>query len=180
MTHPFTFTAPTDKMPGSWHGAYLPVYARLFAPLKDTEDSILELGVDGAGSLLMYADYFHRSNPFGIDIQGKPSALEGNNRVTFIQGNGYSETSYQMFSKLAPFALIVDDGPHTIESQKWFCGRYPFLLSNDGLAIVEDVQDIDNFAQLAASLPPDFFGYGIDLRMHDGRYDNLLFVIQRR
>lgn len=180
MTSPFTFTAPTDKMPGAWHGAYLPVYARLFAALKDTEDSILELGVDGAGSLLMYADYFHRSRPFGMDIQRKPTALEENCRITFIRGDAYTGASYELFSKLGPFAWIAEDGPHTLSSQQQFCRTYPRLLSENGIACVEDVQNIDHFALLSEQLPAEFFGYGIDLRMHDGRYDNLLFVIQRR
>lgn len=180
MSHPFKFTAPTDKMPGAWHGAYLPVYAHLFSPLKDTTDSILELGVDGAGSLLMYAEYFHKSRPFGMDIQAKPSALNGNNRVTFIQGDGYTLSSVEMFSKLGPFAWIAEDGPHSLESQMMFCRHYSPLLSEEGVACVEDVQDVNHFQALSAVLPKEFFGYGIDLRMHDSRYDNLLFVIQRR
>lgn len=167
-------------MPGAWHGAYLKPYALLFAALKDTEDSIFEAGVDGAGSLLMYADYFHRSKPFGMDISPEPHALKGQQRIKFYQGDAYSPKGFETIRAHAPFALCVDDGPHTISSQITFCQRYPTLLSENGLAICEDVQHIGDFVELSRALPPDFFGFGIDLRMHDGRYDNLVFVITRR
>lgn len=186
MSHPFKFTAPTDKLPGAWHGAYLPVYEKLFyrpwgtTQLRDSDESILEIGVDGAGSLLMYAAYFRFAKAFGMDIQTKPNSLDSNDRVTFIQGDAYTMASVEMFSKLGPFAWIVDDGSHTLESQMMFCRHYAPLLSDEGVACVEDVQDANHFQALAAVLPKEFFGYGIDLRMHDGRYDNLLFVIQRR
>lgn len=179
MSHPFTFTEPTDKMPGGWHGAYLPVYEKLFAPLRDSSGSILEIGVDGAGSLLMYADYFKNAQAvIGMDISPCPEAITKRGGISFIQGNAYSESG---FLKADPsFTLVVDDGSHQVGHQRFFCSHYPNLLIPEGIAIVEDVQSVDHFKLLSDSLRPDFFGYGIDLRMHDNRYDNLLFVIQRR
>lgn len=167
-------------MPGGWHGAYLPVYAMLFAAIRDTENSVLEIGVDGGGSLLMYADHFERASIFGMDISPEPDALKGKQRITFFQRDAYADEAVKLCDKLGPFALIVDDGNHFIASQRVFCASYPRLLARDGIAIIEDVQSIDHFAQLATALSPEFFGFGIDLRMHDGRYDNLLFVIKRR
>jgi cephalosporin hydroxylase len=180
MSHPFKFTAPTDKMPGRRHGAYLSVYARLLAPLRDTEDSVAELGVDGAGSLLMYADYFYRSKPLGMDIRPEPRAIRAHPRIRFHQGDAYSPEGFETIREHAPFALIVDDGPHTIDSQKIFCARYPSLLSPQGLCIVEDIQKPAHFAELPKAVSDEFFSFGIDLRWHDDRCDNLLFVIQRR
>jgi hypothetical protein len=180
MSHPFYFTAPTDKMPGRSHGAYLSIYATLFAPLRDTEDSIAELGVDRAGSLLMYADYFRRSKLFGMDIRAAPREIEAHPRIRFHQADAYSTEGFQTLQANGPFALIVDDGPHTLVSHQFFCTHYPNLLALGGLCIVEDVQKNEHFAQLAGSVPQGFFTFGIDLRWHDHRYDNLLFVIQRR
>lgn len=179
MKHPFVFTSPTDKQPGGWHGAYLGVYATLFAPLKDTTDSIAELGVDGGGSLLMYADYFSQASAVvGMDIQPRPESL--GERITFYQANAYSQEGHNLlFSKCEnPFALIVDDGSHFLGHQQFFCKTYPHLLSQDGLAIVEDVPSIDHIAELAKAVPPGFYSFAIDLR-HYGRYDNILFVITR-
>lgn len=186
MNHPFTFTAPTDKMPGAWHGAYLPVYAKLFAPLKQSEGSVLECGVDGGGSLLMYATYFTNARKvIGMDISPCPEAIRlrkvepDGDRFQFVQGDAYSPQG-RLPSWLGPFVLMVDDGSHHLGHQIAFCEHYPRLLLPDGIAIVEDVQSVDCFKALSAALPPEFFGYGIDLRHHDNRYDNLLFVITRR
>lgn len=180
MTHPFIFTSPTDKMTGAWHGAYLKAYALIFAPLRDTKESVGEIGVDGGGSLLMYADYFHSATAVGMDISQEPEAIIGHPRIKFHQENAYGSKGYDAMKDHGPFALLVDDGPHTIESQKHFCAHYPHLLIPNGIAIVEDVQRIEHFKTLSDALSPEFFGFGIDLRMHDGRYDNLIFVIQRR
>lgn len=178
--NPFTFTSPTDKMPGAWHGSYCDAYNRLFRPLKETTGDILELGVDGGGSLLAYADYFKNADHLvGMDIQARPASLDGQDRILFYQGDAYSE--YQRLQcNESTFAVLVDDGPHTIGSQIFFVQKYvPFLLP-DGIAIIEDVQSPDYIAQLYANLPVGFIGYSVDLRLADNRYDSLLFVIERR
>lgn len=179
MNNTFVFTNPTDKMPGAWHGAFLPIYARLFEPIQSTRLAIAELGVDGAGSLLMYADYFKRAKPIGMDIQPKPHALIVNERVTYYQADAYSDDGFEKMKSHEPFALMVDDGPHTVSSQRIFCNRYSSLLSPDGICIVEDVQSIDHIAQLATAVPDGFYSFAIDLR-HHGRYDNILFCITRQ
>jgi hypothetical protein len=178
--HPFRFIECADKMPGRWHEAYLSVYARLFPPLRDTEDSIAEVGVGGGGSLLMYADYFHRAKAFGMDILPEPRVIGGHPRVHYHQSDAYSPEGIETMRAHAPFALIIDDGPHTLASQKTFCANYPGLLSPEGLCIIEDVQNPEHFAQLAAAVPSEFFTSGIDLRWHSRAHDNLLFIIQRR
>lgn len=181
MSHPFKFTAPTDKMPGSWHGAYLPIYEWLFGEIKDSHDTIAEVGCDGGGSILMYAYYFHQAwKVISCDISPRPASLDADKRIHHFQGDAYSSGIQAEMAKLAPYAWICDDGPHTLSSQETFCRDFPKLLSAQGIACVEDVQDICHFKTLAAVLSPEFFGFGIDLRMHDGRYDNLLFVIKRR
>ena len=58
MSHRFNQITPTDKF--GWHAALLPVYERIFAPFRDRDISLLEIGTDGGGGLRMYADYFPR------------------------------------------------------------------------------------------------------------------------
>lgn len=179
--NPFTFTSPTDKMPGGWHGSYCEAYGRLFSSLRDTTDAIAEIGVAGGGSLLAYADYFKNARAVGFDIGPKPDSLNGQDRITFYQQNAYSREGLDTATKHGPFALLVDDGPHSIESQLFFCTHYPRLLSLNGIAIVEDVQAGEHLARMAEVVPKEFFTMGIDLRWHDERrYDNLLMVIFRR
>lgn len=174
MSHGFKQITPTDHF--GWHAAYLPVYERLFAPFKPRGLSLLEIGTDGGGGLLMYADYFPHGTIYGVDIAPTPASLLGVARVGHFQRDAYTSEAVYAFAKMD---IIIDDGPHSIESQEYFAANYSKALVREGIAIVEDVQDIGHFSRLAKALPLGFIGYGIDLR-HDGdRYDNLLFVIER-
>lgn len=180
MNTPFVFKSPTDKMPGAWHGAYLGVYRILFERLRKIEGSILEIGTDGGGSLLMYDDYFSANKAhrpiIGCDISSRPDGL--NCSIFHHQMDAYSPPSVINLSAYAPYALMVDDGCHTIEAQRFFVANYPQMLAPEGLAIVEDVAKIEDVALLAEVVPPGFFSFAIDLR-HHGRFDNVLFCIQR-
>jgi len=159
------------------HAALLPVYEKLFAPLKGTTGSILEIGTNDGGGIRMYSDYFQHAKCFGMDILPTPPALPNDGRIFHYQRDAYTNESVELMRKLGgKFALIVDDGPHDLASQMWFIQHYPALLSQDGIAIVEDVQESFYITTLAKSIRGDFNSMCIDLR-YMGRYDDLLFVI---
>lgn len=174
MSHPFNQITPTDKF--GWHRALLPVYARLFAPLKDKGLPVLEIGTDGGGGLLMYADYFYKSLIVGMDVSPAPEVIKGRHRVTHYQLDAYSPAA-SAIEKLGPFGVMIDDGPHTIDSQRHFCQHYPKLLADEGIAICEDVQDPKQILLLEDATPDRFETMVIDVRHVNGRYDDLLFVI---
>lgn len=167
-------------MPGGWHAAYLRVYEDLMEPHRDTCFSIGEIGVDGGGSLVMWMNYFMDAEIIlGVDIFGRPESLNGCDRIDHLKADAYNHDAIEEISKRGEFEVLIDDGPHTLESQLFFAKHYPQLLIPSGIAIIEDVQDIAHFSDLAKATPPEWFGYGIDLRHHGDRYDNLLWVIQR-
>lgn len=179
----FTFTIPTDKMPGGWHNAYLSVYEMLFSHKRAHVFNVAEIGVDGGGSLVMWRNYFPMANVVGMDISPKPDALNGQERIEHRQIDSYTEDAVEMIKTgwdNLGWGLIVDDGPHHLSTQEYFCANYPKLLSPTGTAVVEDVQDISHFEHLQKALPPEFVGVGVDLRHVNGRYDDLLFVITRK
>jgi len=175
----FNFTVQTDKMAGGWHGSYTPFYERLFAGIKDHLGFVLEIGTDGGGSLLAYRNWFKYCTVIGMDINPAPEAVQGQQRVVHIQEDAYNTNSVKKL-KDYHFTAMIDDGPHTLESQLFFVEFYVPLLSEDGIAVVEDVQDIEHISKLAGKLPPGFMGYGVDLRWADDRYDSILFVAQRK
>jgi 23S rRNA U2552 (ribose-2'-O)-methylase RlmE/FtsJ len=175
----YVFSGPTDKQPGGWHQAYIPVYERLFAPHQDTEMDILEIGVDGGYSLIAHSGYFYNARVIGMDINPIPESIVGSKSVLHIQHDAYSQSALDMLAKLR-FAVMIDDGPHSIESQEYFVRNYPKLLTYDGIAVVEDVQDIAHIDRLHAALPEGFIGYPIDLRRINNRYDDILFVVTRK
>jgi len=187
MSHSFKQITPTDHF--GWHAAYLEVYERLFHALRweqtvegtqyPAEGNLLEIGTDGGGGLEMYADYFPNFKIYGIDINPTPGHLKENPRITHYVQDAYSTLPTNIFGN-TNFDIIIDDGPHTLDSLKLFCHLYPQLLTADGIAIIEDIQKPEYIQQLGACVPEGFIGYGIDLRHVNGRYDDILFVIQRK
>lgn len=161
----------TDKFSGH---SYLPFYDRMFAHLRQRSDSVLEVGVAAGGSLRMWGEWFEHSPIVGIDIW--PMIPIGA-RFRLICGDAYTAEMEQRLYEHAPYSVIIDDGPHTLASQKFFCANYPQYLVHDGFAVVEDVQTDAAIPELAASLPRGFDGAAVDLRHVANRADDLLFLI---
>lgn len=187
MSHSFRQITPTDHF--GWHLAYLELYEKLFAPFKalDGEECIvhiklLEIGTDGGGGLRMYQDYFPQGMIYGIDIASTPEAVRDQPHIMHLQADAYTTTMVNAWKQLCPslFHIIVDDGPHTLGSQEFFVQHYPSLLTEDGIAIVEDIQEWSHVDHLAGMVPEGFFTMGIDLRRNSGRYDDILLAIWRK
>jgi O-antigen biosynthesis protein len=163
------------------HSALLDVYEMLFHNIRWTQDSVLEIGTNDGGGIKMYSDYFQNAKAFGMDILPTPEALKKYPRIVHHCRDAYTVESIELMKSLGrDFALIVDDGPHTLESQLWFCEHYPHLLSPDGLAVVEDIQEYAWTEQFFKKVPSGFIGITIDLRSVNNRWDDILFVIRRK
>ena len=64
---------------------YFDIYERHFRRFKDTQPTILEIGVFGGGSLRMWQDYFGReSQIIGIDVKPECKDYEEYNIEIFI------------------------------------------------------------------------------------------------
>jgi hypothetical protein len=76
---------------------------------------------------------------------------------------------------------LIDDGPHLLESQEKFIELYSPLLSENGILIIEDIQDI-NHLEILKIKTPDYLKQYIktyDLRQNKNRYDDMVFTIDR-
>jgi 8-demethyl-8-alpha-L-rhamnosyltetracenomycin-C 2'-O-methyltransferase len=167
---------PTDKL--GTH-SYLPIYERLFAQAKERDGAVIEIGVDGGGSLSIWQEWFARAAVLGMDINVRPPYIESRERITHWQGDAYTEDGLNRVKEFAggkPILAIIDDGPHSIESQRWFCAHYPALLTPGGIALVEDIQRIEDAASLHFCLPDGMHSAVIDLRHIKNRYDDILFA----
>ena len=76
---------------------------------------------------------------------------------------------------------MLDDGPHTLESMKQFIKLYSQLLTDDGILIVEDVQDWGWIDILRNEVPESLKQYVkvYDLRKNKNRYDDIVFTIDK-
>lgn len=171
---------PTDKNTGH---SYLPLYDSLLSDKRESAKAVLEIGVFSGGSILLWEEYFKNADIVGMDII-LPGHLERDfegKRITTIVGNAYTADAVAQFGG-RKFDLIVDDGPHSIQSMMFTIEHYSGLLADDGIMIIEDVQEIGWLERLHAVVPADLKEYATsyDLRANKNRYDDVVFVIDKR
>jgi hypothetical protein len=95
--------------------------------------------------------------------------------------DAYSQESINYFSnKNILFNLIIDDGPHTLETMIYSIKNYIQLLDIDGILIVEDIQDIKWCDTFKTFVPNGYTYEIIDLRHIKNRWDDILFVIKKQ
>ena len=77
--------------------------------------------------------------------------------------------------------MALDDGPHSLESMLLFIALYLPLLADDGILIIEDVQDYNWFESLKAAVPVGMQSaiQTYDRRAIKQRYDDLVFVVDK-
>jgi hypothetical protein len=77
--------------------------------------------------------------------------------------------------------FMLDDGPHTLESMITFIKLYSQLMSDIGILIVEDVKSLEWIEVLKSQVPEHLKPYVhvYDLRQNKGRYDDIVFVINK-
>ena len=77
--------------------------------------------------------------------------------------------------------MILDDGPHTLESMLRFVNLYSPLLKDDGILILEDIQDYSWVNIIYNNIPNDLLKYVkiFDLRHVKGKYDDIVLVINK-
>jgi len=177
---PLTFNGPTDKNDGCWHGFYKRAYERLFASLKDTTDAVLEVGTDSGYPLLAYQDWFQDAHIVGVDVNPTPECVKNQERVTHFQRDAYSQETVSILQKYGSFGVIIDDGSHFLHHQLFFAAHMSKLLSKDGIGVIEDIQSYEHIPAIIGKLPPEFYGFAVDLRYADDRYDSVLICFARK
>jgi hypothetical protein len=169
--------------------SYFDVYEELLSPYKDKKGSILEIGVYRGGSLLLWSDYFKNFEICGLEVIDRVGDKVRNsldsNRVNFSLIDAYNTDCITFLNEKYEngFDVIIDDGPHTLETQLTFIELYLDILKPDGVLIIEDVQRIEDVSEFISKIPnSDVFDYEYipyDLRNVKGRYDDILFVIKK-
>jgi cephalosporin hydroxylase len=179
----------TDK--DTFH-SYIELYERLLAPFIDKAITLVEIGIQYGGSMLLWQDYLPRAEFIFVDNVNSISLriLEhlDPDRASILFQDAYNEAGADDVDYLAESGpsggidFIIDDGPHTLQSQEDFLRLYLPLLNKGGVAVIEDVQDVQWFAALEAAVQKtegEFASEQVDLRSIKGRYDDLVFVVKR-
>lgn len=172
--------------------SYFPLYEKLLNPIHATAKHILEIGIGdfnekNGGSLLLWSDFFINATIHAIEILGEDSVYEevlNNDRIkTYTNTDAYNKDNIKKYfiDRGVKFDFILDDGPHMLESMINCIRLYHYLLTDNGILIIEDVQDINWFDSLRDETPDYLKKYikTYDLRENKGRYDDLVFTIDK-
>lgn len=152
------------------------VYEGLFKDVRHSTKKLLEIGVEGGGSLLMWREYFPNAEILGIDE--KPCRqLEGRERIKTLKGDAYEKNMIDLVGD--DFDIIIDDGPHTLKSISFFVEEYINKLAPGGILVVEDFQDFDWTNIVRRKLKDGYEAEVRDLRKIKERYDDILMVIRK-
>ena len=129
----------TDKFDlGYMKHIYEPIFKKDGSRIK----AILEIGVFEGDSLREWHSRFPQAIVHGVDLSTPNVTDLDPNLVTIYSGvDAYSTNSISRFLGIRPqgYDLIIDDGPHTLESQLFFVRNYGSLLADDGIMVLEDI-----------------------------------------
>jgi len=172
--------------------SYLGIYNELLSHKKETALNVLEVGICEGGSIKLWYDYFPNAVIHAIDIMPYESvwdALKNNERIKLYTSSAVNLTRVDAYDSDwmqrtfagMKFDFMLDDGPHTLESMVAFIKLYLPLLADNGVLIIEDVQDYSWFDTLkkVASENMDCVIKCYDLRRLKCRYDDLVFAVFR-
>ena len=180
----FELPGGTDK--ASYH-SYDTIYSSLLSKYRNQAGTILEIGVQYGGSALLWHEYLPLYKLVLIDTvdQVHPSIREKMliDRYKYIEVDAYTKETIASLKQLYPegFDIIIEDGPHNIETQLFTIQEYSKLLKDGGTLVVEDIQCIEHIEPIMKSVNSTEYTSleFLDLREVKGRYDDLLIVLTK-
>lgn len=169
--------------------SYLPIYQDLFINKKETANKILEIGVDNGGSIKLWYDFFINADIYGLDIMNIENVwdeIKNKERIKLYTSidaydNNFVFNNFINNNNNIKFDIIIEDGAQNIESSKTFIRLYSKLLSNDGILIIENIQDINLIPLLKDEVPENLqqFIKIYDLRHIKNTYNDILLIIDK-
>jgi hypothetical protein len=155
-------------------------YEEEFSKFQSKKIKLLEIGMNKGGSLFLWSKFFHNADIYGLDITDEPLLERYKNidRVNYIFKNAYNK---EVSDELPDFDIIIDDGPHTLESQIDCINLYLPKLKENGVLIIEDIQFIENINHLKRAVPEEYKNKTehLDLTQKSGRFDDIMLIIRK-
>lgn len=161
--------------------SYLPVYEKLFFPYREKAKHILEIGIAEGGSIKLWKDYFTQAHIHAVDIydhSNLPRDLITDRITCHTRTDAYCQDFLNTID--VPLDIVIDDGPHTLQSQIDCIQYYLPKLAHHGLLIIEDIQDFKHCHKLIESIPNIPCTYEIhNLIQNKNRPDDILFILHK-
>jgi len=140
--------------------------------------------VRSGASIALWANFFKDAEVIGADVEqvgtpvGPLKEYLDYPCVKFFCQDAYSTEFAD--SLTGKFSILIDDGPHSLSSQKRFIELYLSKLGDDGVLIIEDVQrEYRDSFQLMMMLPGNKYLFEIyDFRSQSKTGDDFIFVVR--
>ena len=167
---------------------YLGVYEPLMSRKKETARNVLEVGIWTGGSIRLWYDYFKNATIHGLDwfpeninIQAD---IKNKQRIKLYTGiDAYNEDFFKrtFLDKGIKCDIVLDDGPHFLETMKAFIRLYSQILTDDGILIIEDIEELEWLDILKNEVPDNLKQYvkTFDLRSISIHQNSILFIIDK-
>ena len=105
------------------------------------------------------------------------------NRYDYYIMDAFAKENTDKIKQMYPngFDIIIEDGPHTLESQIYAIQNYTQLLKEGGILIIEDVQQLEHCKLIMDSIGDITHNTCelVDLRHIKNRYDDILIVVKK-
>ena len=141
---------------------FLMIYDELFAKYRNTDVSVLEIGIEFGGSLELWKTYFGpKAKIYGVDkLIERASYLENDSQITMFQGlQGDRDFLKELKIKIPHIDILIDDGSHVSKDQIATFEELFLHIDSNGLYICEDMHNCwhpdnanDNFANYLKEL----------------------------
>lgn len=161
-------------------------YEKQFAAYRDKPIKLMEIGFRHGASLALWSKYFNKGSILGADNFSDISARENlpivedrikQSNIQISIGDAYSRSFAEKLTDHCD--MIIDDGPHTIETQLIDLELYLPKLKPGGVFFVEDILT-GGLATLPLlkNVPIGFNAYFYNFRWHRVCGDNCLCVVR--
>lgn len=171
----------TDKQ--NHHDYIVSYYDLEFSPRKNDDIKLMEIGVLNGNSLRVWKKWFNRITLYGVDNLAEISEVN----LTDLDGvYVYNDDAYgdEFLNKFEDdfFDYIIDDGPHTLQSQIYSIEKWFNKVKSGGKLIIEDVKYDMNIKSLINIIEQtvNVFSYKIhDFRDNKNKhiYDSVIVEI---
>lgn len=167
--------------------SYGDLYQRLFAPIRSSARSVLEIGIFSGASLCAWADYFANAHVTGLDITLNNVRFGKNSeRISMYCMDGTKESSVKTLQSLQSlqstqvqgFDMILDDGSHQAQHQIDALRIWAPYLNPGGVYACEDISE-SCAEHVKAEMYKIACDQGLvmawhDLRAEKGRFDDIV------
>lgn len=178
----------TDK--NTFH-SYGKIYDEVLSDFINKKGSLLEIGIRSGGSLVLWQELLKNFKIIGLDVENnlhnaiKHKLKFADKTVQILFQDAYEINTVNILKNISPdgFDVIIDDGPHTEESQLKCIDLYLDCLKVNGVLIIEDILNFDFLETLKQSIPTSkIFNYEItiyDHRKEKNKIDDIVFIIKK-